>query len=165
MYYTGRLEVLNENFPAVSQWDHMICFKYCELLEHMVNSTQEHIRWLLNFNRFSFFILQADHKLSYALTHCDPQSVANLRFFFFPATSWYYVWILIEVFLSSWHARHLSLPVSSLLLLGVYLLRVHLDKFVIQWFLSFVIYFCIKSWDDNVSDFAETGWSWNIWYL
>ncbi|XP_071729454.1 enhanced ethylene response protein 5 [Rutidosis leptorrhynchoides] len=37
MYYTGRLEVLNENFPA------------------------------------------ADHKLSYALSHCDPQSTANLR--------------------------------------------------------------------------------------
>nr|XP_043629008.1 enhanced ethylene response protein 5 [Erigeron canadensis] len=37
MYYTGRLEVLNENFPA------------------------------------------ADHKLSYALTHCDPESEANLR--------------------------------------------------------------------------------------
>ncbi|KAL4563827.1 hypothetical protein LXL04_027875 [Taraxacum kok-saghyz] len=37
MYYTGRLEVLNENFPA------------------------------------------ADHKLSYALSHCDPQSVANIR--------------------------------------------------------------------------------------
>lgn len=37
MYYTGRLEVLNENFPA------------------------------------------ADHKLSYALSHCDPQSEANIR--------------------------------------------------------------------------------------
>ncbi|KAI3724811.1 hypothetical protein L1987_64578 [Smallanthus sonchifolius] len=37
MYYTGRLEVLNENFPA------------------------------------------ADHKLSYALKHCDPQSEANIR--------------------------------------------------------------------------------------
>ncbi|KVI01201.1 hypothetical protein Ccrd_020538 [Cynara cardunculus var. scolymus] len=37
MYYTGRLEVLNENFSA------------------------------------------ADHKLSYALTHCDPQSEANIR--------------------------------------------------------------------------------------
>nr|GEW12612.1 enhanced ethylene response protein 5 [Tanacetum cinerariifolium] len=37
MYYTGRLEVLNENFPA------------------------------------------ADHKLSYALTHCDPRSKANIR--------------------------------------------------------------------------------------
>lgn len=37
MYYTGRLEVLNENFLA------------------------------------------ADHKLSYALTHCDPQSEANIR--------------------------------------------------------------------------------------
>ncbi|KAD5316829.1 hypothetical protein E3N88_16775 [Mikania micrantha] len=37
MYYTGRLEVLNENFPA------------------------------------------ADHKLSYALKHCDPQSEGNIR--------------------------------------------------------------------------------------
>lgn len=37
MYYTGRLEVLNENFSA------------------------------------------ADHKLSYALTHCDPRSEANIR--------------------------------------------------------------------------------------
>ncbi|CAH1448909.1 unnamed protein product [Lactuca virosa] len=37
MYYTGRLEVLNENFPA------------------------------------------ADHKLSYALSHCDPQTEANIR--------------------------------------------------------------------------------------
>ncbi|KAJ0524314.1 hypothetical protein HanHA300_Chr09g0299021 [Helianthus annuus] len=40
MYYTGRLEVLNENFPA------------------------------------------ADHKLSYALKHCDPQSEANIRHVF-----------------------------------------------------------------------------------
>ncbi|CAL5442862.1 unnamed protein product [Camellia sinensis] len=38
MYYTGRLEVFNENFPA------------------------------------------ADHKLSYALTHCNPHSEANIRF-------------------------------------------------------------------------------------
>ncbi|XVE70596.1 hypothetical protein DITRI_Ditri10aG0084000 [Diplodiscus trichospermus] len=37
MYYTGRLEVLNENFPA------------------------------------------ADHKLSYALTHCNPLREANIR--------------------------------------------------------------------------------------
>ncbi|CAL9027684.1 unnamed protein product [Prunus brigantina] len=37
MYYTGRLEVFNENFPA------------------------------------------ADHKLSYALRHCNPQSEANIR--------------------------------------------------------------------------------------
>ncbi|KAF3439593.1 hypothetical protein FNV43_RR17871 [Rhamnella rubrinervis] len=37
MYYTGRLEVFNENFPA------------------------------------------ADHKLSYALEHCNPQSEANIR--------------------------------------------------------------------------------------
>ncbi|KAF5748483.1 PCI domain-containing protein 2 isoform X1 [Tripterygium wilfordii] len=37
MYYTGRLEVFNENFPA------------------------------------------ADQKLSYALTHCNPQSEANIR--------------------------------------------------------------------------------------
>ncbi|CAL0330308.1 unnamed protein product [Lupinus luteus] len=37
MYYTGRLEVFNENFPA------------------------------------------ADHKLSYALKHCNPQSEANIR--------------------------------------------------------------------------------------
>ncbi|PON50453.1 PCI/PINT associated module [Parasponia andersonii] len=37
MYYTGRLEVFNENFPA------------------------------------------ADHKLSYALNHCNPQSEANIR--------------------------------------------------------------------------------------
>ncbi|THG04594.1 hypothetical protein TEA_004672 [Camellia sinensis var. sinensis] len=37
MYYTGRLEVFNENFPA------------------------------------------ADHKLSYALTHCNPHSEANIR--------------------------------------------------------------------------------------
>ncbi|KAK3005065.1 hypothetical protein RJ639_017402 [Escallonia herrerae] len=37
MYYTGRLEVFNENFPA------------------------------------------ADHKLSYALTHCNPRSEANIR--------------------------------------------------------------------------------------
>ncbi|KAM7275973.1 hypothetical protein ACFE04_017839 [Oxalis oulophora] len=37
MYYTGRLEVFNENFPA------------------------------------------ADQKLSYALTHCNPQSAANIR--------------------------------------------------------------------------------------
>ncbi|XP_050216472.1 enhanced ethylene response protein 5 [Mercurialis annua] len=37
MYYTGRLEVFNENFPA------------------------------------------ADHKLSYALMHCDPQNEANMR--------------------------------------------------------------------------------------
>ncbi|KAJ7955880.1 Enhanced ethylene response protein 5 [Quillaja saponaria] len=37
MYYTGRLEVLNENFPA------------------------------------------ADHKLSYALLHCNPHSEANIR--------------------------------------------------------------------------------------
>ncbi|XP_015889185.2 enhanced ethylene response protein 5 [Ziziphus jujuba] len=37
MYYTGRLEVFNENFPA------------------------------------------ADHKLSYALKHCNPQSTANIR--------------------------------------------------------------------------------------
>ncbi|KAE8666885.1 Detected protein of confused Function [Hibiscus syriacus] len=37
MYYTGRLEVLNENFPA------------------------------------------ADHKLSYALTHCSPLREANIR--------------------------------------------------------------------------------------
>lgn len=37
MYYTGRLEVYNENFPA------------------------------------------ADHKLTYALTHCDPQKEANIR--------------------------------------------------------------------------------------
>nr|GEU60892.1 hypothetical protein [Tanacetum cinerariifolium] len=36
MYYAGRLEVLNENYPA------------------------------------------ADHKLSYALTHCDPRSKANI---------------------------------------------------------------------------------------
>nr|GFB23566.1 hypothetical protein [Tanacetum cinerariifolium] len=39
MYYAGRLEVLNENYPA------------------------------------------ADHKLSYALTHCDPRSKANIRYF------------------------------------------------------------------------------------
>ncbi|EEF48057.1 enhanced ethylene response protein 5 [Ricinus communis] len=37
MYYTGRLEVFNENFPA------------------------------------------ADHKLSYALIHCDPQNEVNIR--------------------------------------------------------------------------------------
>lgn len=40
MYYTGRLEVYNENFPA------------------------------------------ADHKLSYALTHCDSRKESNIRFAF-----------------------------------------------------------------------------------
>lgn len=62
MYYTGRLEVYNENFPA------------------------------------------ADHKLSYALTHCDARKEANVRSdseaFFFPSenqsTFHHYLFLYID---------------------------------------------------------------------
>lgn len=32
------------------------------------------------FTTCTFFTSQADHKLSYALRHCNPQSEANIRF-------------------------------------------------------------------------------------
>lgn len=38
-----------------------------------------------------FYSLQADHKLSYALTHCNPQREANIRFGFGCAC---HVWFL-----------------------------------------------------------------------
>lgn len=77
MYYTGRLEVFNENFLVVSSLS----------LTHM------NLFMVTNYNDLSnkasklltpdFVLLdQADQKLTYALMHCNPQSESNLRYFY-----------------------------------------------------------------------------------
>ena len=79
MYYTGRLEVFNENFLVVSSPS----LPLSSTLKHFHVYKDDFTNKIAKLLTQVFVSLnQADQKLTYALMHCNPQSESNLRYLY-----------------------------------------------------------------------------------
>ncbi|KAK6941397.1 hypothetical protein RJ641_026774 [Dillenia turbinata] len=85
MYYTGRLDVYNEKFPACANnvtYVLKLLIYPSEITVYFYLS--EFLPALMSFDSLllmnsAFYTFLADHKLSYALMHCNPQNEENIR--------------------------------------------------------------------------------------